>query len=405
MAVNINIPSQVAQTITNGVTTSAPSQDAVYDALALKQNTSEKGSANGYASLDAGGKIPASQLPNSVMDFLGAWDASTNNPSLANGTGNAGDVYRCSVAGSVNFGAGAISFGVGDWVMYNGSIWQHSPATDAVTSVNTKTGAVTLNYSDVGALQQPTGTSSQYIDGTGALQTFPSEISASKHERFPFINKSGATLTKGTIVYVKTSSSSANYPEVLKANANSEATSSKTIGAVYEDTADQAIGYIITSGEVDNLNTSAYNVGDMLWLATTDGQITTTIPSEPNHAVFIGHVTRSQSQNGRILYAIQNGYELNELHGVLVSSPTDEQVLMYENSTGLWKNKTFYKDVNTDTTTTAGTIYIGIAAAGSLDNANAWYITKIVSGSGGGVTTTHSAVNIKWTDRTTTSYS
>ena len=143
----------------------------------------------------------------------------------------------------------------------------------------------------------------------------------------------------------------------------------------------------------------------MLWLATTDGQITTTIPSEPNHAVFIGHVTRSQNQNGRILYAIQNGYELNELHGVLVSSPTDEQVLMYDYSTGLWKNKTFYKDVNTDTTTTAGTIYIGIAAAGSSTSANAWYITKIVSGSGGAVTTTHSAVNVKWTDRTTTSYS
>jgi hypothetical protein len=108
------------------------------------QTTEEKGNANGYASLDSGGKIPATQLPNSVMEFKGAWDASTNTPTLANGTGNAGDVYRCSVAGSVNFGAGAISFGVGDWVMYNGSIWQHSPATDAVTSVNGLTGAVTL---------------------------------------------------------------------------------------------------------------------------------------------------------------------------------------------------------------------------------------------------------------------
>jgi hypothetical protein len=112
------------------------------------QTTEEKGNANGYASLDSGGKIPATQLPNSVMEFKGAWDASTNTPTLANGTGNAGDVYRCSVAGSVNFGAGAISFGVGDWVMYNGSIWQHSPATDAVTSVNGLTGAVTLTIPD-----------------------------------------------------------------------------------------------------------------------------------------------------------------------------------------------------------------------------------------------------------------
>jgi len=118
--------------------------DDINTDLSNKQNTSEKGQALGYASLDSGGKIPASQLPNSVMEFKGSWDASTNTPTLADGTGNAGDVYRCSVAGTVNFGSGAISFGVGDWVMYNGSIWQHSPATDAVTSVNGLTGAVTL---------------------------------------------------------------------------------------------------------------------------------------------------------------------------------------------------------------------------------------------------------------------
>ena len=108
------------------------------------QTTDEKGQAYGYASLDSGGKIPATQLPNSVMEFKGAWNATSNTPTLADGTGNAGDVYRCSVAGTINLGSGSQMYGVGDWVMYNGSIWQHSPATDAVTSVNGLTGAVTL---------------------------------------------------------------------------------------------------------------------------------------------------------------------------------------------------------------------------------------------------------------------
>jgi len=63
MALNINIPSQVAQTITDGVTTTAPSQNAVADALALKENTANKGIANGYASLDGSGKVPSTQLP------------------------------------------------------------------------------------------------------------------------------------------------------------------------------------------------------------------------------------------------------------------------------------------------------------------------------------------------------
>lgn len=49
---DINITSQVAQTITNGVTTTAPSQDAVFDALALKQSTSEKNQTNGYVGIN-----------------------------------------------------------------------------------------------------------------------------------------------------------------------------------------------------------------------------------------------------------------------------------------------------------------------------------------------------------------
>lgn len=115
--------------------------------------STEKGAAGGVATLDGGGKVPVSQLPNSVMEFKGAWDASTNSPTLADGTGNAGDVYRVSVAGSQDLGSGSQSFGVGDWVMYNGSIWQHSPATDAVTSVFSRTGAVTAQSGDYTAAQ------------------------------------------------------------------------------------------------------------------------------------------------------------------------------------------------------------------------------------------------------------
>ena len=113
------------------------------------QATSEKGQNNGYASLDSGGKVPVAQLPNSIMEYLGTWDASTNTPTLANGTGNAGDVYICSVAGTVNFGAGPITFAAGDWVVYSGSIWQKSINSNSVASVNGQTGAVVLYTDDI----------------------------------------------------------------------------------------------------------------------------------------------------------------------------------------------------------------------------------------------------------------
>lgn len=154
-----------------------------------------------------------------------------------------------------------------------------------------------------------------------------------------FINKTGATLTKGTIVYLKSTSASGTHPEAIKATATTEAGSSKTIGAVFEDTANDAIGRIITSGEVDNLDTTAFSIGTKLWLSTTPGQVTATPPTQPNHTVFIGTVTRSQNVNGRILYSIQNGFELEELHNVLISSLTNGQVLTYESATQLWKNQ------------------------------------------------------------------
>lgn len=103
------------------------------------------GANSGIATLDGGGKIPASQLPNSVMEYKGTYNATTNSPTLVDGTGNAGDVYVVSVAGTQDYGSGNITFAVGDWVMYSGSIWEKSVNSNAVVSVNSQTGVVTVN--------------------------------------------------------------------------------------------------------------------------------------------------------------------------------------------------------------------------------------------------------------------
>lgn len=60
----------------------------------------------------------------------GAWDASTNDPELADGTGTNGWVYRANVAGTVDFGSGNIEFQIGDLAVYNGSIWQKFDVID-----------------------------------------------------------------------------------------------------------------------------------------------------------------------------------------------------------------------------------------------------------------------------------
>lgn len=113
--------------------------------LNATEKTANKGVANGYASLDSGGKVPVAQLPNTVFQYQGAWDASTNTPTLSDATGTPGYVYRTSVAGTQDLGSGPITFNVGDLVIYSGTVWQLSPAADGVSSVNGSTGAVTVN--------------------------------------------------------------------------------------------------------------------------------------------------------------------------------------------------------------------------------------------------------------------
>lgn len=103
------------------------------------------GVANGVAGLDGAGKVPLSQLPASLMTYQGTWNPSTNTPTLADGVGDLGDVWKVAgSAGSVDFGSGAISFDVGDYVIYNNSgKWEKSDTTDAVSRVAGLVGDIT----------------------------------------------------------------------------------------------------------------------------------------------------------------------------------------------------------------------------------------------------------------------
>ena len=145
--------------------------------------TTQKGIANGVASLDGSGTVPISQLPAAVLGALsyqGTWNASTNTPTLTSSVGTKGYYYVVNVAGSTNLN-GITDWVVGDWAVYNGSAWQKVDNTDAVTSVNGYTGTVVLTTTDVveGTNQYFTtarartsvsaGTGISYDSGTGVI--------------------------------------------------------------------------------------------------------------------------------------------------------------------------------------------------------------------------------------------
>lgn len=118
-------------------------------ALGGKVATAAIGAASGVCGLDSGSKVPAANLPNSVMDYRGGWDATTNTPTLADTTGGAGDVYLCTAAGTRNLGSGNITVRIGDYLIHSGAVWQLGGNISPVVSVNGETGAVTLALDDL----------------------------------------------------------------------------------------------------------------------------------------------------------------------------------------------------------------------------------------------------------------
>jgi hypothetical protein len=163
------------------------------------------------------------------------------------------------------------------------------------------------------------------------------------------VNKTGGALVDGQVVYI--SGAQSDRLTVGLASASSEATSHRTLGIVTEPIANNGIGYVTTQGLVRGLNTNAYAEGTMLWLSNTAGQLTSTRPSAPNHSTFVGFVVRSHPSNGSIYVHVQNGYELDELHNVLITSPVAGNTLTYDGS--LWRNRSALRLVSVPSSATA----------------------------------------------------
>ena len=304
----------------------------------------DAGVANGVATLDSGGTVPLSQIPASIqggVSYQGAWNASTNTPTLTSSVGTKGYYYVVSTAGSTNLN-GVTDWNIGDWAIFNGTVWQKIDNTDAVTSVNGYTGTVVLNANDVGALSNITSTDGSVTittPSTGVRDLSVAVAGATTNVLCLVRNTTGATLTKGTVVYI--SGATGQNPTVSKAIATSDATSAQTLGMMTADLANNSNGYVTVIGLITNINTSAYTDGQQLYLSgTTAGAVTGTKPYAPIHLVYVAVVEHAHPTQGKLFVKVQNGYELDELHNVSAQTPTNGQTIVYNSSTQLWENNT-----------------------------------------------------------------
>jgi hypothetical protein len=209
----------------------------------------------------------------------------------------------------------------GQAVTWNGTAWVPSTITAGVSSVASADGSIVVTT--VG----------------GAVDLAVSEASPASTLLAAVRNTTGATLTKGTAVYI--SGATGQRSTVSKALATGDATSAQTLGLITTDLANNANGYVTVIGLVTNINTSAYTDGAQLYLSpTTAGTLTATKPYAPQHLVYVAIVEYAHATQGKLFVKVQNGYELDELHNVSAQSPSNGQTLVYNSSNSLWEAAT-----------------------------------------------------------------
>lgn len=150
--------------------------------------SSEKGAASGVATLDTTAKIPLSQLPDTILGqvvYGGTVNGSTGaatlsvsakeklgvsantitlTPSTAATTGypdNEGIYYIVTDDGNFN----GLGLKTGDWLISTGTKWTKIDNTDAVASVNGKTGVVTIGTTTTNLSANVSGGSVSLTDG------------------------------------------------------------------------------------------------------------------------------------------------------------------------------------------------------------------------------------------------
>ena len=154
-------------------------------------------------------------------------------------------------------------------------------------------------------------------------------------------NSNPSTLPAGTVVHI--TSAVGDNPIFSTASYDTEALSSNTFGLLRNSSPSGADVEVVVSGVVTGVNTDpalGYTAGDILYLSSS-GQFTRVQPQAPNQIVALGQVLRAQQNNGSVYVSINNGWELDELHNVQITSPQTDNLLVYESASyGLWKNKT-----------------------------------------------------------------
>lgn len=275
--------------------------------------------------------IPAAQV-NSDWNATSGVAEILNKPSLGmqGGQATGTDTYAVSIPG-------VTSYGTND--------------AYAIGFTNANTGASTLNINGLGAVNISKNNIVPIIGGDiAANQQFIAIydgtnfqiLGVAPNQMFAYVtNADSVTINRGQPVYAF--GATGDRMTVKLANNTTEATSSKTIGLVFSSSiGPNQKGYIITQGVLDGINTGMFTAGNTVYVGNTAGSLTNVLPLAPNHLTRIGIVERANAGNGQIYVFVQNGFQLDELSDVDITTvtPVNNDFLVYTTGVNnLWKNR------------------------------------------------------------------
>ena len=153
-------------------------------------------------------------------------------------------------------------------------------------------------------------------------------------------NVTGTLIPAGTPVYASGTIGGSGRVTIAPMIADASIEPRMYIGITVEDVANGADGKVADFGKIRQINTLAYNEGDVLWIsATTAGGLTNVQPEAPNLKIPTALVIRS-ANNGVLMVRVEPGTDLYNNHRVQVTNPADQEILQYNGTLSRWENAT-----------------------------------------------------------------
>jgi uncharacterized protein (DUF736 family) len=174
-------------------------------------------------------------------------------------------------------------------------------------------------------------------------------------------NVTGSTIAKGTVVGF--SGAAGDHLRAAPYIADSSANPQYLMGIADQSIANNAFGFVVIVGKVRGIDTSAYAPGTILYVSpTTAGQLTSTKPTAPNRRFAIGAVVKQNASSGILQVRTEAGVLLDDIHNVVVSSPANGHILIYDNAQARWENNTLTAGAPISITNGAGAVTVGLAS-------------------------------------------